>query len=124
MKSAKRSHAVDSLASRYLAAQVVKTVVLAIALLPQFAHAETFDWHLPQGMQRPAVPEDNPMSQAKVKLGRRLFFDIRRSGPGYMTCATCHKQSFFTDAVDTPRFHNTGRHNIDGASGLPGPDRA
>ena len=49
-------------------------------------------------MQPPAVPADNPMSTAKISLGRRLFFDIRLSGPGYMACATCHKPELaFTD---------------------------
>lgn len=38
------------------------------------------------------------MSPAKIELGRRLFFDIRLSGPGYTACATCHKPELaFTD---------------------------
>jgi cytochrome c peroxidase len=38
-----------------------------------------FDWHLPPGFHAPAVPPDNPMSEAKVQLGRRLFYDQRMS---------------------------------------------
>lgn len=34
-----------------------------------------------------------------VELGRHLFYDIRLSGPGYMSCATCHKpEKAFTDS--------------------------
>src|SRR6267143_3127624 len=30
-------------------------------------------WRLPRGFPTPAVPADNPMSEAKVALGQRLF---------------------------------------------------
>lgn len=57
-----------------------------------------FDWRLPSDMPRPAVPRDNPMSKAKVELGRWLFYDTRLSGNNTMSCGTCHKQSLaFTD---------------------------
>lgn len=66
------------------------------ALLP--AIAEPYRWRLTRQMAPPRVPGDNPMSAAKVELGRRLFFDIRLSGPGYMACASCHKPELaFTD---------------------------
>lgn len=35
-------------------------------------------------------PEDNPSSEAKIKLGKVLFFDPRLSGNNAMSCATCH----------------------------------
>jgi cytochrome c peroxidase len=38
------------------------------------------------------------MSDAKVRLGRRLFYDTRLSGNDTMSCATCHQQArAFTD---------------------------
>jgi len=38
------------------------------------------------------------MSQAKVDLGRRLFYDTRLSGNGTYACASCHQQTrAFTD---------------------------
>jgi cytochrome c peroxidase len=44
------------------------------------------------------VPADNPMSEAKVRLGRRLFYDTRLSGTGTYSCASCHQQALaFTD---------------------------
>lgn len=36
------------------------------------------------------VPADNPMSEAKVQLGRFLFFDPRMSGDGSTACGGCH----------------------------------
>lgn len=40
----------------------------------------------------PAVvlPPDNPSSDAKVELGKLLFFDNRMSGNGTISCAFCH----------------------------------
>jgi cytochrome c peroxidase len=44
------------------------------------------------------VPPDNPMSAAKVELGRYLFYDQRLSFNGQESCATCHRQELaFTD---------------------------
>lgn len=58
-----------------------------------------FRWELPSGVAPPSVPSDNPMSPAKVELGRRLFYDTRLSVNGGFSCASCHRQEFaFADA--------------------------
>jgi cytochrome c peroxidase len=52
---------------------------------------------LPLGLDRyRPVPEDNPLTEAKVALGRRLFRERRFSRDGATSCATCHdpRQSF------------------------------
>ena len=50
------------------------------------------------GFPPPSVPADNPMSDAKVELGRHLFYDTRLSGNGTQSCASCHEQArAFTD---------------------------
>ena len=36
------------------------------------------------------VPEDNPMTAAKVALGKRLFEDPLLSGDGSLSCESCH----------------------------------
>ncbi len=36
------------------------------------------------------VPEDNPITLAKVELGRQLYFDTRLSRDSTVSCATCH----------------------------------
>ena len=57
-----------------------------------------FAWTLPPGLPVPKVPTDNPMSEAKVRLGRRLFYDTRLSGNGTFSCGSCHQQAHaFTD---------------------------
>jgi cytochrome c peroxidase len=57
-----------------------------------------FAWSLPAGFPVPVVPADNPMSTAKVELGRRLFYDARLSGNRTQSCGSCHQQALaFTD---------------------------
>lgn len=50
------------------------------------------------------------MTEAKVQLGRRLFYDTRLSGNGTFACASCHAQAHaFTD----------GRAQAIGSTGRP-----
>jgi cytochrome c peroxidase len=78
-------------------------VLLPIAMVSRRAvSAEPDDaayrWNLPKGFAKPYVPADNPMTAAKVELGRYLFYDVRMSVNGKASCATCHKQELaFTD---------------------------
>jgi cytochrome c peroxidase len=49
---------------------------------------------VPEGMgvlpaQAP-VPADNPMSKAKVELGKKLYFDPALSKSGHFSCNSCH----------------------------------
>ncbi|MFH2203265.1 MAG: cytochrome c peroxidase [Elusimicrobiota bacterium] len=37
------------------------------------------------------VPEDNPLTPAKIELGKMLFFDPRLSGNGETYCGSCHE---------------------------------
>ncbi|MBY6243839.1 methanobactin export MATE transporter MbnM [Methylosinus sp. Sm6] len=62
------------------------------------AAASSWGWDLPKYIPPPRVPADNPMSEDKFQLGRRLFFDKRLSGNGIISCASCHLQErAFTD---------------------------
>ena len=49
---------------------------------------------LPSNLQAGAanifIPEDNPITHAKVELGRQLFFDRRLSVDSTVSCADCH----------------------------------
>src|SRR5690242_10679928 len=58
---------------------------------------------LPLGIDAPApVPADNPITPAKVELGRQLFFDARLSADGSVSCATCHNPVMgYTDGRPT-----------------------
>lgn len=42
-----------------------------------------------------AVNEDNPLTQAKVNLGKMLFYDKRLSKNGHSSCNTCHNLASF-----------------------------
>ena len=55
-------------------------------------------WDSPAGLPPPRVPEGNPMSVAKVELGRWLFYDTRLSLNETQSCGSCHEQALaFTD---------------------------
>src|SRR4051812_40479901 len=62
------------------------------------------------------VPDANPLTLAKVALGRRLFFDKRLSLDGTIACATCHEPKFaFSDGRAVAR----GIHGAEGARNSP-----
>ncbi|MFK7984802.1 MAG: MbnH family di-heme enzyme [Sandaracinaceae bacterium] len=76
---------------------------IGIVLLVGCGPAEpTWEWELlPAGFPTPFVPADNPMSEAKVELGRRLFYDPALSGNETQSCASCHAQNLaFTDGLE------------------------
>lgn len=56
------------------------------------SQSTSWEWELPEGFPEPPVPEDNPMSEEKVELGRHLFYDKRLSADESMSCASCHPQ--------------------------------
>jgi len=60
-------------------------------------------WDLPPGFPVPRVPADNPMSAAKVELGRHLFYDRRLSADQTVSCSSCHQQdAAFSDPRKQP----------------------
>ena len=68
-------------------------VATAVSITSHAPDATSFTWTLPVGFPAPSVPADNPMSVAKVELGRHLFYDTRLSGNGTQSCGTCHEQA-------------------------------
>ncbi len=60
--------------------------------------SSNYQWKLPDDFPTPRVPEDNPMSAARVELGRFLFYDRRMSITETRSCGDCHEQRRgFTD---------------------------
>jgi len=65
---------------------------------------ERWVWELPPGFPEPLVPEDNPMSEAKVELGEALFHEPALSWNESLSCATCHEADrAFSDGEVLPR---------------------
>ncbi|HWA56502.1 MAG TPA: cytochrome c peroxidase, partial [Gemmatimonadales bacterium] len=74
--------------------------------------------HLPTHFAVPAVPDYNPVTEAKIELGRRLFYDTRLSGNQTQACATCHEQRLgFSDGLVVPR-GSTGQAHPRNSQGL------
>jgi cytochrome c peroxidase len=70
-----------------------------------------WQWDVPANVPLPAVPADNPMSEAKFQLGRHLFYDRRLSGNATQACASCHVQAFaFTDGARRSTGSTGDRH--------------
>jgi len=61
--------------------------VWAIDLEPRLKPPLGLDAYVP-------VPESNPLTRAKVELGRALFEDKRLSRDGTVSCATCHRRDY------------------------------
>jgi cytochrome c peroxidase len=54
----------------------------------------------PLGLPSIPIPDENPQSQEKIDLGKRLFEDKRFSGDESVSCSTCHKpEKVFTDGL-------------------------
>ncbi|MEQ1903235.1 MAG: cytochrome c peroxidase [Pirellulaceae bacterium] len=66
---------------------------LAPAASPQDTdQADVYELKIPLGFPAlPPIPEDNPLTPAKVELGRKLFHDPILSSNNKISCATCHK---------------------------------
>src|SRR6185503_14697795 len=68
--------------------------LLLLALLGATAGAADFGagypYPVPQGLEAPPVPPDNPVTDGKVALGKVLFFDKRLSRDATISCASCH----------------------------------
>ena len=58
----------------------------------------------PLGLPAVPVPPDNPVTEDKVQLGRKLFFDRRLSANKTLSCAMCHiaEQGFAQNELKTP----------------------
>lgn len=53
---------------------------------------------IPKGFPEPYIPENNQLTQSRVDLGKKLFFDKILSRDSTLSCATCHIPKFaFTD---------------------------
>jgi glycosyltransferase involved in cell wall biosynthesis len=80
--------------------RVVMAVVIAVPL--------GLDLYIP-------APEDNPLTAARIEVGRRLFHDRRLSRDQSLACASCHdpKRAFSTALpLSVGVFGRQGRRNV------------
>jgi cytochrome c peroxidase len=90
---------------------MARVASLALAVFAPLACAdgpgdepEPFVWPLRDTWPVPVVPDDNPMSNEKVALGRHLFYDVRLSGNETQSCGSCHEPArAFTDGRATAK---------------------
>jgi len=68
-------------------------LVAALVLQPGSSTASDFKLTLPAGLQEDAaqIPDDNPVTPAKVALGKKFFWDKRWSASGTVACVSCHR---------------------------------
>lgn len=87
-------------------------VVIAACFLPALLYAAYPGWAgILQPLPPPPVPADNPQSEEKIELGKKLFFDRRLSGDGTMSCASCHiPDQAFTDGQELSLSYPTTRN--------------
>lgn len=59
---------------------------------------------LPAGFPMPDIPDDNKLTQARVALGKRLFYDPLLSLDHSISCASCHvlSKAFATNQTISP----------------------
>jgi cytochrome c peroxidase len=83
-----------------------------IAAAPTLDATSTYHWNIPSWAAPPMVPADNPMTEAKVALGRYLFYDKRLSGNQSQSCASCHQQRLGFSDPNATGIGSTGEKNV------------
>ena len=69
------------------------------------------------GLPPVPIPDDNPQTPEKIKLGDKLYNDTRFSRAGDVSCATCHEpEKAFTDS---PKKVSEGHQNLKGTRNAP-----
>ena len=72
---------------------------------------EPLDVALPLGLRSASlsIPSNNPLTRAKIELGRQLFSDPRLAKNQHQSCTTCHqsKKRFTSDPIVHPRLRET-----------------
>ena len=76
---------------------IALTLVLSVSLWScdnNKPKENNYKWPIINGFPKPQVPINNPMTDEKVALGKRLFFDKNLSANKQQSCQTCHQQQY------------------------------
>ena len=75
-----------------------------------------YPYSVPLGLNKPKIPQNNPLTKEKVELGRFLYFDKRLSKNNTISCETCHDpDKGWTDQSPV----STGIHGLKGTRSAP-----
>ncbi|MEE2644502.1 MAG: MbnH family di-heme enzyme [Myxococcota bacterium] len=104
------------------ARSVIRGALCALLSLAQSACQETdiseestpgFQIQKPEGFPALPIPEENPPSEAKIELGRYLFYDTLLSENQTYSCGTCHQQALaFTDGLPVAEGSTGEQHTL------------
>lgn len=94
--------------SHFVVSVLISALLLQSAFAADYVMSPTKQdqaWLLPD---RAPYPADNKPNPARVELGKKLFFDVRLSGGGNMSCATCHNPIYgWSDGLATAKGFNS-----------------
>jgi cytochrome c peroxidase len=91
---------------------ILKLMLCGVAVIPVSVQAQQWE-ALPK--QAPS-PASNPQTDAKVELGKMLYFDPRLSEHGTMSCNSCHN---VMAGGDDSRPNSIGMHDARGGRSAP-----
>lgn len=102
----------------YLSGTIATTALVAVMALPAFAESMKIESALTGGdpdpdapleaLGLPPIPADNPQTDAKIELGKMLFFDPRLGGNPSTPCSACHMPDVGWDVEDKVSFGYPG----------------
>ena len=79
-----------------------KTLIffITVSCCLSLKNKKTSFYSIPKGFPEFLVPEDNLITDDKIKLGKMLFFDKMLSRDSSISCASCHNPKYaFTDQL-------------------------
>jgi cytochrome c peroxidase len=80
------------LTKRYIAIPLLAAGLVALLAAQRESSSLADGQYLANGLLPPvATPNDNPQTDAKIRLGKQLYFDGRLSSDGTISCASCHR---------------------------------
>jgi len=76
---------------------------------PESFRPTSFQQIIPAGFSNPVYTfQDNPLTEERFQLGRKLFYDGRLSLDGNFPCASCHQQVAIFGTFEHDRSHGYG----------------
>jgi cytochrome c peroxidase len=73
-------------------------IILLLVYIFIGVFSDPYSLFIPKGFPTPFIPEDNQLSDSRIALGKKLFFDNMMSRDSSLSCASCHQPQFaFSD---------------------------